>query len=132
MLDVEARAAEFAHPPNHVHDVAESDRPEEISSRVHQRNSDNPEGVRNLVRLAAEPRLAYLPCAGIEDLDETAVEHHPGRVALAPLDGQMPAIDERRHACLRCAAYKEEEGRRKPHRLPLSSRPHPPVSVSLP
>src|SRR5262245_27636790 len=133
MLDVEARAAEFAHPRNHVDDVAESDRPEEISARVHQRNSDNTEGVRKLVRLDPERRLEHLPCAGIEDLEETAVEHDPGRVALAPLDGQLPAIDERRHACLRCAAYKEEEGRRKLHRLPVSSRPHPNrLPVSLP
>src|SRR5262245_20669121 len=98
MLDVEARAAEFADARGHVYNVAELDRPEEIGAGVHQRNSDNAERVRQLVRLDPERRLEHLPGAGIEDLEETAVEHDPGRIALAPFDGQFPAMDESRHA----------------------------------
>src|SRR5262245_20867619 len=97
MLDVEARAAEFADARGHVYNVAELDRPEEIGAGVDQRNSDNSERVSQLVRLDPERRLEHLPGARVEDLKETAVEHDPGRIALAPLDGQFPPIDERRH-----------------------------------
>src|SRR4029450_10748599 len=98
MLDVKARAAEFPDARGHVPNVAELDRPEEIGAGIDQWNSDNAERVRQLVRFDPERRLEHLPGAGIEDLEETAVEHDPCRIALAPLDGQFPAIDERRHA----------------------------------
>src|SRR5262245_49409038 len=98
MLDAKARAAEFADARGHVYNVAELDRPEEIGAGVDQRNSDNSERVSQLVRLDPERRLEHLPGARVEDLKETAVEYDPGRIALAPLDGQFSAIDERRHA----------------------------------
>ncbi len=54
-----------------------------------------------LVRLHTERSVEQLPGAGIEHLEEAAVEHDAGGVALAPFDGQLSAVGEGRHAgCL--------------------------------
>src|SRR5205814_6758524 len=86
-------------------------------AHVDQRSSHDAECIRELVRLHAERRLEHLPGAGVEDFEEAAVEHDAGRIALAPRDGQLPAVNERRHSvCLkfmRCAVYKERRGPRK-------------------
>jgi hypothetical protein len=50
------------------------------------------------LRLYTERRLEQLPGAGIEYFEETAIEHDSRRVALAPLNRQLPAESERRHA----------------------------------
>ncbi len=53
------------------------------------------------MRLHAEGGLEHFPGVGVEDLEVAAVEHDAGRIALAPFDGQLPAVGERRHAgCL--------------------------------
>src|SRR6476620_3518202 len=101
VLDVKTGAAELAHPRGHLDGVAELHRLEEIGARVDQWNAHDAEGAGELMRLYAERCLEHFPGVGVEDLEEAAVEHDAGWIALAPFDGQLPAVSERRHAgCL--------------------------------
>src|SRR5664280_2413242 len=102
VLDVETGAAELRHPRGDIHHVAEFRGFQEIGARVHQRNTDDAEGFRQLMRRHAERGFEQHPGADVEHLEKAAVEHDAGRVALAPFDGQLSAECERRHAnCLR-------------------------------
>src|SRR6476646_9781757 len=101
VLDVKTGAAELAHPRGHLDGVAELHRLEEIGVRVDQWNAHDAAGAGELMRLHAERCLEHFPGVGVEDLEEAAVEHDAGWIALAPFDGQLPAVSERRHAgCL--------------------------------
>src|SRR5262249_61786491 len=57
MLDVEARAAELAHPRGHFDRVAEPDRCDEIGARVDPRDADDDEGAGRRLGVPPEPRL---------------------------------------------------------------------------
>src|SRR5262249_37047501 len=107
VLDLETRAVELAYPRGHVDHVAKPDGGDEIGARVDQGNADDAEGAGKLTRLHAKGGLEQLPGVGVEDLEEAAVEHDPGRIALAPFDGHLPAVGERRQAgCLRSCSRR--------------------------
>ena len=66
-----------------------------------------PKAASRLLRLDAERGVEQQPGAGVEEFEEARIEHDAGRVAVAPGDGQLPAEDERGHACgLRCSAFR--------------------------
>ena len=47
-----------------------------------------------LMRLDAERGLEQKPGAGVEEFEETRIEYDAGRVAIAPGNGQLSAVDE--------------------------------------
>src|SRR5690242_9788227 len=100
VFDVEAGAAELAHPRGHLDGVAELNGLEKIDAGIDQGDADDAERICQLMRLHAERGLEHAPGAGVEDLEETAVEHDAGRIALAPFDAQRAAIGERHAGCL--------------------------------
>src|SRR6185437_5933955 len=92
---------ELAHARGHVNNIAEPDRLEEVGACIDQRNAHDAEDRGEFVRFDPECGVEQLPSAGVEDLEEAAVEHNARGVALAPFDGQLPAVGEGRHAgCL--------------------------------
>src|SRR4029078_2994043 len=72
-----------------------------MGARIDQRDADDAEGSGEVLRFHAEGCLEHVPGAGVEDLEEAPVEPEAGRIALAPFDGQSPAVGERHAVCLR-------------------------------
>ena len=61
-------------------------------------NSHDAESARKLVRSHAKRGLEHLPSARVEHLEEAAIEDDPRGIALTPLDCELVAISEGRHA----------------------------------
>ena len=81
-----------------VDNVAEFYSLDEIGPHIDQGNSHDAESARKLVWLDAERGLEHLPRARVEHLEEAAIEHDPRGIALTPLDCELFAIGEGRHA----------------------------------
>ena len=94
----------------HLDLVAEFGRHHEFGARIDQRHAEDFEGLRHLVRLHAERGLEQVPARRVEKLEEAAVEDDAGRVAIGPVDGELPLVDEVAHEmprpirnrCIRC------------------------------
>jgi len=97
MRHIEARSPEFADLRRQLDGIAESDRPQKPCARIDQRQADNAEGRGEIGRFHAQRRFEQCPRAPIEKFEESAVEDETGRIALSPLDGEMPPVDEMRH-----------------------------------
>src|SRR5580692_5328298 len=97
MLDVEARTAELAHPRRELDDVAEPRRSEKARAGVDQGYAHDAVGRAEVVRLHAERRFEQGPGAPIEELEKPAVEDDPGRIAMAPFDGELAPVEEAGH-----------------------------------
>src|SRR5919197_1928740 len=98
MRHLEARSPELADLGGDVRHIAEPGGLEKASLGVDQGDSDDAEDASQLVWPDVERRFEQAPRAPIEKLEEAAVEHDPGRVAMTPFDGELPAIDEIGHA----------------------------------
>src|SRR5262252_6659100 len=98
MRHVQARAPEFADLGGDVRDIVELSGLEKAGLGVHQRNAHDAEGRAQLVRRYAQCRFEQQPDAPIEKLEEMAVEHDAGRVAMTPFDRESPAAHEIGHA----------------------------------
>src|SRR6476620_10685863 len=116
MHHLEARAPELADLGGDVRHVVELGGPVKASLGADQRNSDNPEGRCQLVRLHVERRLEQLPRAPIEILEEAAVEHDARRVAMTPFHRELPPVDKIGHALVRFPYWGLTVGGTKPAR----------------
>src|SRR5215471_21276563 len=101
MPHLEARAAELDHFGGDVGHVVELGRLDEARLGVDQRNADNAVGGPELARPHPQRFLEQQPRAPVEELEEAAVEHDAGRIAMTPFDGELPVVDEIAHARFR-------------------------------
>ena len=81
----------------HLDHVTEFGRHHEFGARIDQRNAEDFEGLGHVLWLDAESGLEQVPARGIKELEEAAVENDPGRIAIGPVDGEMPLVDEVAH-----------------------------------
>src|ERR1700730_18273774 len=98
MRYVETRAPEFADLGGDIRDIVELGGLEKAGLGVHQRNAHDAEGRPHFVRRHTQCRFEQQPDAPIEKLEEMAVEHDAGRVAMPPFDRKSPAVYEIGHA----------------------------------
>jgi len=111
MCDLEARAAELGYLRCVIDDIAEPDRRDEARPDIDQRHGEDVEFRRQLVPGHTERGLEQRPGAGVEDLEESGVENDAGRIAIAPFDPELPAVDEIGHG----ESWVQSAGPRCPH-----------------
>src|SRR5262249_18783418 len=116
MRHVEARTAELGDLRFARHLVAEPHRQYETRTRVDQRHAHNIIGRKQVGARDAEHSLEHCPRTYVEELEEAAVEDDAGWIALAPLNGECPAVDDIGHNNVR---YSFEDA---------PSRDQPPIS----
>src|SRR5438132_11793062 len=98
MRHLEARTLKLGDFGGDVRHIVELGGPEKAGLGVDQRYSYDPEDPRQLIRLHRKRFLKKTPHAPIEIFEEAAVEHDASRVAVTPIDRELPAEDEMGHA----------------------------------
>jgi hypothetical protein len=74
--------------------VAEPRRRQKTRPGIDERQPGNAKGCRQIGRLHAERGLEQHPGAPIEKFEKAAVKDDAGGVAMAPLNGKAPPVDE--------------------------------------
>src|SRR5262249_2743044 len=74
--------------------VVEAGGPDEARPGIDQRNAEDAELSAEITGPHAERRLEKLPRTPVEELEEAAVEHDAGRIAMAPFGDELQAVDE--------------------------------------